>query len=105
MDELEVIFDIFHFKGVVGKFRRQSFESYFNTGSFIETLVNYAHTALTEFGKNFVAVHNQITDRKPAIRLPVAFPRHGHIVSSGTDMFPPRNNWFIYIIHKQFLKL
>ena len=81
-NQLEVIFDILHFNSTVAQFRRQCFESNFDTGSFIETAVNHAHSALTEFCKDFITAHNQIADIKSAVRFSVSLPGERCIVTN-----------------------
>ena len=71
VDQLEVFLDIFHFQRVMGEFRRKGFEGDFDPCHIIETLVNDAHAALPQFGKDFVAVHDQITGLETTIRLSV----------------------------------
>ena len=79
MDQLEVVLDVIHLKGIVGKFRRQGFEGDFDARGLVETLVNHAHSALSQLGKDLVAPHDQVAGFKTPIRLPVMMPGHGLI--------------------------
>ena len=59
-NQLEVVFDIFHFQRIVREFRRQCLERNLYSGSLIKTLVDHAHTALSKLSKHLIAIHYQI---------------------------------------------
>ena len=78
-NELEIIFDILHFQGIMRQIRRKNFQSNFNPGSFIKTFIDNTHAASAEFSKNFVTVQDQIAD-------PESFIQERSFLRSGRKM-------------------
>ena len=102
-NKLEVVTDIFHFICTVGEFRGQGFECDFDTRGFIKALVNDAHSALAEFSKDFVALHNQVACFKAPLCFPVTTPRHGlfqfPFKSEAAGLLPLRHYGLIFFCH------
>ena len=102
MHQLEIILDVFHFQGIVGKFRRQCLESDFNTGNLIKALIDDPHAALSQERQNFISVKNQITYAEFTVILPISASGHGQVID-GRSIGSSGSYCQIQIIHLETL--